>query len=162
MVGGVCTSPAFHISLTNTSKTGAMEVFSIGVLHSPFSPDNMPPDQGISTEEISKIEIFPEYRKGLCGLEKCDKIVVVYWIGDGSSRNALLNTRKNRGCFATRTPNRPNPIAVSIAKVVSFSKSEIVVKYLEGFNGSRILDLKPHSRKLDGGYKEAVPPSDET
>jgi len=138
-----------------------MEVFSIGVLHSPFGPDNMPPDQGIGTEEISKIEIFPEYREGLRGLEDCDKIVVVYWMGDGVSRNTLWNTRKNRGCFATRTPNRPNPIAVSLAEVVSFSESEILVKYLEGFNGSRILDLKPHSRIVDGGYKEAVPASDE-
>jgi len=137
-----------------------MEIFSIGVLHSPFSPENMPPDQGIGTEEVSKIEIFPEYREGLRGLEECDKILVVYWLGDGSSRDSMWNTKKNRGCFATRTPNRPNPIAVSLAEVVSFSLSEIVVKYLEGFNGSKILDLKPHSRRYDGGYKEAAPPSD--
>jgi len=136
-----------------------MLLSQIGIIHSPFSPDNLPPDQGIETDEISKIEIFEEFRKGLIGLERCDKILVLYWMGDGSDRNAFWNDRKNRGCFATRSPNRPNPIAVSLVDVVKFSESEIIIKYIEAFNGSKVLDIKPHSRKLDGGYKQTSVPS---
>ncbi len=134
-----------------------LELKSIGVIHSSFSQDNLPPDQGILTAETATLEIFPEYRAGLTGLEECDKILVVYWMGDGSDRDTLWNERKNRGCFATRTPNRPNPIAVSLVDVISFSLPEISVRHLEAFDNSILLDLKPHSRKLDGGFKGPFP-----
>ena len=95
-----------------------MNCRAIGIVRSPFKERGDAPSQGRHTEEISVIEMFPEYLEALDGLHAGDDIFVLCWF-DRSDRS-ILKTRKRgeatgplRGVFSTRSPARPNPIALT-------------------------------------------------
>jgi formylmethanofuran dehydrogenase subunit E len=53
------------------------------------------------------------------------------------------------GVFATRSPNRPNPISLSLVDVIDITGNTIRVRGLEALDGTPVLDIKPYSREID-------------
>ncbi len=105
--------------------------------------------QGLEREDVSKVIIFKEYSKALEGVEKFDKLTVLYWMHI-SDRSRLWSKLKNRGVFATRSPKRPNPIGLSVVKVLKVFENTLEVKYLDAIDGTPVLDIKPYYDRLDG------------
>ncbi|MBI5253573.1 MAG: tRNA (N6-threonylcarbamoyladenosine(37)-N6)-methyltransferase TrmO [Euryarchaeota archaeon] len=124
-----------------------MRLISIGVIKSPYKTREEAPKQGIDSEEASTIVLYePEI------LEKIKKhkcLLVLYWM-HLSDREVLWSESKGRGVFATRSPERPNPIAISVVKVVRIKGNEIRVKYLDAVDGTPVIDVRPLNTDVGG------------
>ena len=89
----------------------------------------------------------PEYQEGLDGIAPGQTIVVLFWLHQ-ASRDILKvyprgdRTKGLRGVFATRSPVRPNPIAISELKVLAIHGNKLEVSGLDILDGTPILDIK--------------------
>ncbi len=127
----------------------------IGIVHSPYKEKGSAPRQGRLAGEISELEIFPQYAKGLQGLTAGDDIFVLCWL-DRSERNILevkphgnSADGKNRGVFSTRAPVRPNPISLTLVKLLEIEGTKLKVKDLEMLDNTPVLDIKPYYQDTD-------------
>ena len=97
------------------------------------------------------LEIRPDYKKALSGLETFSHIMVLYWLhqNDAPDKRSVLQVypRKNRanplsGVFATHSPLRPNPIAVTICQIIKIENNTVQIKDIDAFDQSPIIDIK--------------------
>lgn len=123
---------------------------------------------GRVTKTLGKtaLEIFPEYRDALMGLNGFSHVIVFYWFdrNDTPEKRATLQVHPRRdkrnpltGVFATRSPLRPNPIAFSVCKIKSVEDCTIVVAGIDAFAGSPIIDVKPYIPVSDCISDASVP-----
>lgn len=119
----------------------------IGVLHGDIRSRGEAPKNYSESDRRGTIEIFPEYLDGLDGIEAGQTIVVLFWL-DRSERDTLKvyprgdRSRGLRGVFATRSPMRPNPIAISELKVLAVDGNRLEVIGLDILDGTPIIDIK--------------------
>jgi len=131
-----------------------IQLQAIGVISSPFREKGEAPHQGRFSAAESGIEIFPEFAEGLKDLTIHSRIHVLYWC-DRSRRDVLTaipphaKERREHGVFSTRSPERPNPIALCLVELVRIDGNLLTVRGLDALNGSPLLDIKPFSRDLD-------------
>jgi tRNA-Thr(GGU) m(6)t(6)A37 methyltransferase TsaA len=108
----------------------------------------------LAARHQSRIVLDPEFTDGLEGLQPGDRLLVVYQFHLSRSYALLQHpkrdaTRPKRGVFALRSPHRPNPIGVTIVKILGISDNVLRVKGLDAWDGSPVLDLKPaHTEEL--------------
>ena len=123
------------------------ELNFIGVLHGDITSCRDAPKNFDESERTGTLEIHPEYQQGLNGIAPGQTIVVLFWLHQ-ASRNLLQvyprgdRSRGLRGVFATRSPARPNPIAVSELNVLEISENKVVVTGLDILDGTPIVDIK--------------------
>jgi tRNA-Thr(GGU) m(6)t(6)A37 methyltransferase TsaA len=111
-----------------------------------------PSERGVGRsrfEVISTIRIFDEFTSGLDGLEDYSHIIVVYWMHEaGEVRLRVkpwdVEEYPEVGVFATRSPNRPNPIGITVVELLSIEKPIIKVRGLDAWTGTPVLDIKPY------------------
>lgn len=114
------------------------------------------------------LELDREYAGALRGLEGFSHIQLLWWFDQcdgGEDRGTLQESRPYKngpeilGTFATRSPLRPNPIALSTVQVtyVDPAKVCIGIAYIDADNGSPILDIKPYTPSLDRVENPAPP-----
>ena len=124
----------------------------IGFVSSPFKERGDAPRQGRLTEEISTITLEDAYLPAMLGLEAGADIFVFCWF-DRSDRTLLLGRPSKdvplKGVFANRSPNRPNPISLTLVKIVKIDDNKITVVGLEALDGTPVLDIKPYSKDID-------------
>ena len=126
----------------------------IGIVHSPYKEKGSAPRQGRMTNDISELEIYPQFSDGLDGLFPGDDIFVLCWF-DRSDRDVLkVPSRRDpsgepRGVFSTRSPARPNPISLTLVKILEIRKTTLVVRGLEMLDGTPVLDIKPYFADID-------------
>lgn len=107
-------------------------------------------------ENSCRIVIYEKYRKGLTKLELFSHIQVFWWFHQNDSemaRNRLLvnpphkNAPENMGVFATHSPFRPNPIALTIAEMKSIDIKNGVIELIsiDAFDGSPVIDIKSYT-----------------
>ena len=124
----------------------------IGLIRSPYVKRGDAPHQGRFSQEVVQLEIFPEFEAGLKDIESCSHLIILYWL-DRAKRNVLITTTphddEEHGVFATRSPNRPNPIGFQVVKLLERKDNKLKVMGLDAFDGTPILDLKPYSVELD-------------
>ena len=119
----------------------------IGVLHGDIRSRGEAPKNYSESDRRGTIEIFPEYRDGLDGIKAGQTIVVLFWL-DRSDRDTLKvyprgdHSRGLRGVFATRSPMRPNPIAISELEVLAVDGNRLEVIGLDILDGTPIIDIK--------------------
>jgi len=125
----------------------------IGLIRTPFKSLKGIPIQSSMSETEGTIEIFPEYKDGLYGLGGFSHIYCLYFFDlvklpvPLQSKPFLVDERK--GIFATRTPFRPNPIGVSILRILSLDDSKIQVINVDILDKTYILDIKPYVPEFD-------------
>jgi formylmethanofuran dehydrogenase subunit E len=124
----------------------------IGVIASPFRERGEAPRQGRLEPSESEIRMFPAYTDGLRDLALHPRLIILYWC-DRSRRDVLTATPphegKEHGVFATRSPERPNPIALCLVDLVALEGDRLRVRGLDALDGSPLLDIKPFFRDLD-------------
>lgn len=110
-------------------------------------------------EEIC-LHIHREYRKALTGIDGFSHLVVTWWCDqlDHEEMRQVLETPKPYrmapdvlGIFATRSPMRPNPIALNSVQIthVDIDEGNIYIAYIDAFEHSPILDIKPYTPSID-------------
>ena len=127
---------------------GSFAVIPLGIIHSPFQARGDAPRQGRFSDEIITLEILPEFTEGLQDLEQHPHLIVLYWL-DRADRTALKATPPHtgieHGVFATRSPDRPNPIGIGIVDLVRREGNRLFVRGLDALDGTPVLDIKPCS-----------------
>jgi L-fuculose-phosphate aldolase len=119
----------------------------IGIMHCGLeSREDTPKNFDISTE-TGTLEIFPEYQEAMGEIEPGQTLVVLFWLH--AARRDLLKvyprgdrSRGLHGVFSTRSPVRPNPIAISELEVIEIEKNNIKVLGVDVYNNTPILDIK--------------------
>jgi len=126
----------------------------IGVISSPYRERGDAPRQGRLSSATSEILVFPGYTEGLRDLSDHPHLFILYWC-DRSRRDILTATpphdkeKREHGVFATRSPERPNPIALCLVDLVGVEGNRLVVRGLDALDGSPLIDIKPFYRDLD-------------
>lgn len=129
-----------------------MKLIPVGRIRSPFKKKEDAPYQGRFAEEASEIEIYPEFEAGLKDIESCTHLIVLYWMHE-AKRDVLLTQTPHdtevHGIFATRSPNRPNPIGLSVVELLDREGRLLRVLGLDAIDETPVVDLKPYSAELD-------------
>ncbi|CAG1772876.1 tRNA (adenine(37)-N6)-methyltransferase [uncultured bacterium] len=125
----------------------------IGVIRSPFTDVKSMPIQPVSENSAAgRIEIFPEFAAGLTDVEGFSHVILLYHFHRSQtyslSVTPYLDTEP-RGLFATRAPNRPNPIGLSLVRLVRIEGSHLHVENIDVLDGTPLLDIKPHVPEID-------------
>jgi len=125
----------------------------IGVIHSPFTKlDGMPIQPAGAAGIIGSVEIFPEYAPGLDDLDGFSHIILLYHfhLSSGFKLHVVpFMDNKKRGLFATRAPNRPNPIGMSVVRLLKIEERIIRVENVDILTGTPLLDIKPYVPEFD-------------
>ena len=102
---------------------------------------------------VCTIELDPRWAPALKDIETCSHLVVLYWM-DRSRRDLVVQVPGHygagRGTFALRSPVRPNPIAMSVVKLVQGrGHARFRWSALDCLDGTPLLDLKPYFASTD-------------
>ncbi|OXU16187.1 tRNA (N6-threonylcarbamoyladenosine(37)-N6)-methyltransferase TrmO [Sedimentisphaera salicampi] len=125
----------------------------IGRIHTEFKDGTGVPRQAAGASELAgRIEIFDEYLPGLEDLEGFSHIVVVFHLHRVSQPS--LNAHppwdgRRHGVFATRSPYRPNPIGVSVVRLISVESGNLNIAGIDMADASPLLDIKPYVPELN-------------
>lgn len=133
-------------------EKSSMVLEPIGVIHTPYSKRENIPRQGRLSLELCEIEVFPEYAPALKDIEQCTHLFVIFWLhlGDRCRLTAVPpHDGKEHGVFATRSPSRPNPLALDIVELLQVKGNRLKVKGMDALDGSVLLDIKPYSAGID-------------
>jgi tRNA (adenine37-N6)-methyltransferase len=125
-----------------------IEMHSIGTVRSPYKETaQIPKGLGAAHQAEGVIEISPTYEEGLTDIEGFSHLYVL-WVFDRSTDYDLMGTppsdTRPHGVFATRSPRRPNPIGLTVVKLLSRERCRLHVSGVDMLDGTPILDIKPY------------------
>jgi tRNA-Thr(GGU) m(6)t(6)A37 methyltransferase TsaA len=125
----------------------------IGVIHSPFKDlEDMPIQPAGEASAPGSIEILPDFVEGLKDLEGFSHVILLYHLHRVRSSKLTVTPflgSQPRGIFATRAPTRPNPIGLSVVKLIRIEGNRLYVENLDILDGTPLLDLKPYVPEFD-------------
>ena len=125
----------------------------VGIIHSPFKEIEYMPIQPTGASGIQAIvEVFPEFAEGLRDLEGFSHIILLYHFHRVQESRLTVTPfldSQPRGVFATRAPKRPNPIGLSIVKLLGVEQSILHVENVDILDGTPLLDIKPYVPEFD-------------
>lgn len=129
----------------------------IGRIQSPWTSRLETPRQGRHDGPLCTIEIFEPWVAALKGIEKFERLEVLYWL-DRSRRDLVLQSPASsgevHGTFSIRSPVRPNPIGTSIVVLEKVEGAKLYVRGMDCLDGTPLIDIKP-DRTL---FKPIAPP----
>ena len=114
------------------------------------------------------LQINKEYIRGLQGLGDFSHSDVLWWFDkcDNNESRRVIEVKKpykkapeRLGIFSTRSPERPNPIALSITEIthIYYDNGRIYITYIDAMNNSSIVDIKPYTPSIERVEKPNVP-----
>ncbi len=127
-------------------------LYFIGRIHTPWRErDDCPKNARQSNAECT-IVADPRWAKGLSGLETVSHVIVLYWM-DHARRDLVVQSPRHyaerNGTFALRSPARPNPIALSVARLERIESNTLTVVGLDCLDNTPLLDIKPYFASTD-------------
>jgi tRNA-Thr(GGU) m(6)t(6)A37 methyltransferase TsaA len=120
----------------------------IGLIHSTLKDRKNAPRQGREGAPDAWIEIHPFALEGLHRLRAGDEIIVLTWLHQARRETLQVHPRSDpqqrlHGVFATRSPDRPNPIGLHRVTIRKIVKNRLRVGPIEAINGTPVIDIKP-------------------
>jgi tRNA-Thr(GGU) m(6)t(6)A37 methyltransferase TsaA len=135
------------------ASSNRIEVHSIGFVQ------RQHPDEDVNDPElVSKIVIGKEFAEGLDGIEDWSHLYVIFWMHRISDEKKTLVCPRSEpdipavGIFATRAPIRPNPIGLTLVKLMRRERNVLFVKGLDALDGTPVLDIKPYPYWVKGRW----------
>ena len=130
----------------------SLEIKPIGVIRTPFKSEDKIPIQSSKSEAIAEVEVFSEYSAGLESLDGFSHIILLYWFHKAQQLRLrvtpFLDTRE-RGLFSTRAPSRPNPIGLSIVRIMKIEGNIVRCLGADMLNDTPLIDIKPFVPEFD-------------
>ena len=142
--------------MTDTSQIKTIAYKPIGLIHTPYTND-WAPDQPIERDiktGLFRVEIFPEYAEGLADLASFQYIYLLTAL-DRVDRPADMTVKpawakgEQKGLFATRLAERPNPIGLHVVRLLEVEGNIIHTRAIDLFDRTPLLDIKPYIKDLD-------------
>lgn len=132
----------------------------IGIVHSPFKEPKGTPIQPKAAEGIEgTVEVFSEYVEGMKDLDGFSHIILIYHFH--LCKRSLLQVKpfmddQMHGVFATRAPSRPNPIGISVVRLMKVDGNILYIKDVDIVDGTPLLDIKPYVPDFDVKVVEKI------
>jgi tRNA-Thr(GGU) m(6)t(6)A37 methyltransferase TsaA len=127
-------------------------LYYIGRIRTPWKRREDCPKNPRESDAVCTIELDPRWAEGLTGLETISHVLLLYWM-DRARRDLVLQSPRHyaehRGTFALRSPVRPNPIAVAVARLVRIDGSKLSVVGLDCLDNTPLIDIKPYFASTD-------------
>ena len=124
----------------------------IGVIHSPFTDKSKTPIQPSRSTAKGTIEFFSDFAKGLADVEGFSHIILLYIFHCSSGYELQVKPfldNQLRGLFATRHPCRPNPIGISIVRLLNCQNNILEIEGVDVLDNTPLLDIKPYVPDFD-------------
>jgi tRNA-Thr(GGU) m(6)t(6)A37 methyltransferase TsaA len=125
----------------------------IGVIRSPFKEPKGTPMQPAGAKGIrGTVEVFPEYVRGLKDIDGFSHLILIYHFHlfqRVSLEAKPYMDNKVQGVFSIRSPNRPNPIGISVVRLVRAEESVLHIQDIDVVDGTPLLDIKPYVPQFD-------------
>lgn len=146
--------PTAHLS--SLMSPAPFELRPIGTVRSPYKAKGDAPRQGRLSAAISEIVVDEKYRPGLWQIEGRKHLWVLCWF-DRADRSVLRaippGTSAEKGVFAIRSPDRPNPVSLCMVDLLEVKGNVLVVRGLDAFDGTPVIDIKVYSSEIDCAKK---------
>ena len=127
-------------------------LYFIGRIRTPWTRREDCPKNARESEAVCTLDIDPRWARALTNVESCSHLVVLYWM-NRSRRDLVLQVPRHygvpRGTFALRSPARPNPIAMSVVRLVGVDGTRLSVTGLDCLDNTPLLDIKPYFASTD-------------
>jgi tRNA-Thr(GGU) m(6)t(6)A37 methyltransferase TsaA len=147
--------------MTTTRGEGPFSLQPIGVMRARQRVHHDAPRQsGLGRGGNGVIEVRQGLQDGLRDLAGFSHLWVLSWLHHTRGRRCLVMPPRDtrlRGVFATRAPQRPNPIGLSCVRLVRIEKRRVYVADHDLLDGTPILDLKPYFPEFDAAAGARVP-----
>ena len=132
-----------------------IEYEPIGVVHSPHTtPEGMPIQPSRARGVRGTVEVDPRYAEALSDLDGFSHVILLCHLHRSKPYRLkvvpFLDTVE-RGLFATRAPSRPNPIGLSVVRLVEVRGCRLSVEGVDLLDGTPVLDIKPFVPDFDDG-----------
>jgi tRNA-Thr(GGU) m(6)t(6)A37 methyltransferase TsaA len=127
----------------------------VGVVRSRFKePSDLPPPAfappRFFERSVGTIEVLPEFAPALERLEEYSHIIVLFHFhraGGAKLKAVPPGETRERGIFATRSPHRPNPLGLSVLRLIRREGPRLEVAGLDLIDGTPVLDIKPYTKR---------------
>ncbi|MFC1878599.1 tRNA (N6-threonylcarbamoyladenosine(37)-N6)-methyltransferase TrmO [Chloroflexota bacterium] len=125
----------------------------IGTIYTPYQKIvGMPIQPSGAVGVRGTIEILPQYVAGLKDLSGFSHLVLLYHFDRATDHKMIVTPFLDiepRGLFATRAPRRPNPIGLSVVKLLSVDNNILEIENVDILDGTPLLDIKPYVPDFD-------------
>jgi tRNA-Thr(GGU) m(6)t(6)A37 methyltransferase TsaA len=133
-------------------NTAPIELQPIGYVRSPYETRTGTPRQGRLSDTISEIVIEEKYRPALWQIEGGTHLWVLCWF-DRADRSVLRaippGTSAEKGVFAIRSPDRPNPVSLCLVDLLGVNDGVLKVRGLDALDGTPVIDIKVYAAGID-------------
>ena len=131
-----------------TRDTGAYLLNPIGFIRSALRTRREAPKQGCEGAPDAWLEVAASFAQGLDGLSAGDEIIVITWLHRARRDVLKVHPRWDlrlplTGVFATRSPDRPNPLGLHRVRVMEVADNRFKVGPIEAIDGTPVVDVKP-------------------
>jgi tRNA-Thr(GGU) m(6)t(6)A37 methyltransferase TsaA len=130
-------------------------LYFIGRIRTPWRRREECPKNARQSDAVCTLVLDERWMQGLTDVETCSHLVVLYWM-NRSRRDLVLQKPRHyrfpRGTFALRSPARPNPIAMSVVRLVGVDGNRLSVVGLDCLDDTPLLDLKPYFAAVVGWH----------
>ena len=124
----------------------------IGIIHSPFTDKKDTPIQPTRSSAMGTVEVYAEFAEGLLDIEGFSHLILLYAFhcsqGYSLTVKPFLDDELH-GLFATRYPCRPNPIGLSIVRLLARENHILKIEGVDVLDGTPLLDIKPYVPEFD-------------
>jgi tRNA-Thr(GGU) m(6)t(6)A37 methyltransferase TsaA len=129
-------------------RISAARLRPVGMIRSDLRSRSDAPRQGHEGAPDAWIEVFPRFEEAVRGLAAGDEVLVVTWLHRARRDVLRVHPRSERrnpvaGVFATRSPDRPNPLGLHRVTVRAVDGARLRVGPIEAIDGTPVVDIKP-------------------
>ncbi|MDY6907090.1 MAG: tRNA (N6-threonylcarbamoyladenosine(37)-N6)-methyltransferase TrmO [Chloroflexota bacterium] len=140
---------------------GTITYRPIGVIHSPFKEVEGMPIQPCGAQGIEgTVEVYEQYCAGLKDIGGFSHIMLLYHFhlvkGYALQAMPFLGEKETHGIFAIRAPARPNPIGISVVRLVAIENNLLDIEDVDVVDGTPLLDIKPYVPDFDWREVERI------
>ncbi len=125
----------------------------IGIIHTSFKEAVGVPIQGaLNPNTTGEVEIFKEFQKGLKDIEGFSHLILLYYFHLVENYSLLARPFLDdipRGVFAIRSPKRPNPIGITVVRLLERKENILKISGVDMVDETPLLDIKPYFPEVD-------------
>jgi tRNA-Thr(GGU) m(6)t(6)A37 methyltransferase TsaA len=140
-------------AMAKTKDIDPLLFHPIGIIHTPFKElENMPIQPSGAAGIRGTVDLYPEFAEGLKDLDGFSHLILLYRFHESRGYRLTVTPfldSEPRGLFATRAPKRPNPIGLSIVKLIRIRECSLNVENVDILDGTPLLDIKPYVPQFD-------------
>lgn len=134
------------------NKAQEFKIQSIGTIRTPFKSSKATPIQSSKSDALGYVEVSEEFHDGLNSLDGFSHIILLYWFHKAKAPKMRMKPyldTDSHGLFAIRAPFRPNPIGISVVKLISIEGTRLYVEGVDMLDETPLLDIKPFVPEFD-------------